>query len=83
MPEIWLRKSSHQVIFANSNLPENRYHICKTEEKDDDTNVFIRHMLDWYMNRPNTTFKNGNFAALDTLCYAEFLCYYTLDTKKE
>ena len=45
LPEIWLRKTSPGVIFANSNLPENRYRVCKSQEEiltmdDDDTNVF-------------------------------------------
>ena len=33
MPELWLRKTFPRVIFANSNLPENRFCICKTEEE--------------------------------------------------
>ena len=33
MPELWLRKTFPRVIFANSNLPENRFRICKTEEQ--------------------------------------------------
>ena len=33
LPEIWLRKTSPTVTFANSNLPENRYRVCKTEKK--------------------------------------------------
>ena len=32
MPELWLRKTFPRVIFANSNFPENRFRICKTEE---------------------------------------------------
>ena len=33
MPELWLRKTFPGVIFANSNLPEDRYRICRNEEE--------------------------------------------------
>jgi len=33
MPEIWLRKTFPAVIFANSNIPEKRYRVCRTEEE--------------------------------------------------
>ena len=32
MPELWLRKSYPTVIFINTNLPEKRFRICRTEE---------------------------------------------------
>ena len=87
LPEIWLRKTSPGVVFANSNLPEKRYRVCKSEEEissmdADDTNVFKKNMLDRYIDRPNRTFKNGRYAAIDDLCYAQFLSNYYLDTKK-
>ncbi|XP_066927184.1 uncharacterized protein [Clytia hemisphaerica] len=88
LPEIWLRKTSPGVIFANSNLPENRYRVCKSEEEilnmdDDDTNVFKKNMLDRYIDRPNRAFKNGRYAAMDALCYAQFLSNYYLEPKKK
>ena len=33
------------------------------------------------MEKPNITFKKGQYAVLDRFCYAEFLSYYYLDTK--
>ena len=33
-------------------------------------------------NRPNTTFKKGKYATVDSLCYAQFLSNYNLDNKK-
>ena len=33
MPELWLRKTFLGVIFANSNLPENRYRMFRSEEE--------------------------------------------------
>ncbi|XP_066911584.1 uncharacterized protein [Clytia hemisphaerica] len=88
LPEIWLRKTSPGVIFANSNLPENRYRVCKSEEEIlnmdvGDTNVFKKNMLDRYIDRPNRAFKNGRYAAMDALCYAQFLSNYYLEPKKK
>ena len=45
MPELWLRKTYPRVIFANSNLPENRFKICRSEEEikelpEDSVDVF-------------------------------------------
>ena len=77
MPELWLRKSYPRVIFVNTNLPEKRFRVCLTEDElnvlpEESTNVFKRNMLDRYMERPNKTFKNGKFSAIDTICFAEF-----------
>ena len=33
MPELWLRKTFPRVVFANSNLPEDRYRVCRSEEE--------------------------------------------------
>ena len=87
LPEIWLRKTSPTVTFANSNLPENRYRVCKTEEEisnmdADETNIFKKNMLDRYIDRPDREFKNGKYAGMDSLCYAIFLSNYSLDSKK-
>ena len=45
MPELWVRKSYSRVIFANSNLPGNRFMICLSEEEinelpDESTVIF-------------------------------------------
>ena len=40
-------------------------------------------MLDRYIDRPNRTFKNGRYAAMDALCYAQFLSNYYLEPKKK
>ena len=81
MPEIWLRKTSPAVMFANSNLPDKRYRICRSEEEivnmpSDSTDIFKKNMLDRYMDRPNRTFKNGKYRMLDAICFAEFLPNY-------
>ena len=33
------------------------------------------------MDRPNESFKNGKYKAVNNMCYAEFLAYYYLDVK--
>ena len=86
LPEIWLRKTSPGVIFANSNLPENRYRILKSEEEisnmeEGETDIFKKNMLERYMNRPDRNFRKGRYAALENLCYAQFLANYYLDSK--
>ena len=86
LPEIWLRKTSPAVIFANSNLPEKRYRVCRTQEEvlnmpEDSTNIFKRNMLDRYIDRPNSTYAKGKYAVVDNICYAEFLSNYLIDTK--
>ena len=88
MPELWLRKTFPRVIFANSNLPETRFRICKTEEQlselpDDSSDIFKHNMLDRYLDRPNTSFKNGKYSVMNNMCYPEFLAYYYLDPSKK
>eukprot|EP00111_Clytia_hemisphaerica_P010507 TCONS_00030704-protein len=87
LPEVWLRKTSPGVTFANSNLPENHYRVCKSQGEisimdADDRNVFKRNMLDRYLDRPDARHMNGRFAAVDHLCFAEFLANYMLESKK-
>ena len=53
MPELWLRKTFPGVIFANSNLPEKRFRICRSKEEidelpEDSTDIFKRNMIDRY-----------------------------------
>ena len=86
MPELWLRKTFPVVTFANSNLPEKRYKICKSKDElsqlpEDSTDVFKRNNLDRYIERPDKHFKGGKFSVLDEMCYAEFLAFYVLETK--
>ena len=88
MPELWLRKSYPRVIFVNINLPEKHFRVCLTEDElnelpEESTNVFKCNMFDRYMERPNKTFKNGKFSAIDTIGFAEFCAYYYLSSTKD
>jgi len=85
MPELWLRKTFPIVSFANTNLPDKRYRMCKNEKEltelpEESTDVFKRNNLDRYLERPNKTFKGGRFSVLDNFCYAQFLAFYVLDS---
>ena len=87
MPELWLRKSYPTVIFINTNLPEKRFRICRTEEElselpEDSPDVFKRNMLDRYMDRPDETYRNGKYSAVDRMCFAEFCSHYYLSNSK-
>ena len=86
MPELWMRKCFPGIVFVNSNLPEDRYKIFKSEEvlselPADSTDIYKRNMLDRYLDRPHKTFKNGKYGIIDQMCYAEFLSRYYLDSK--
>ena len=87
MPELWLRKTYPGVVFINTNLLEKRFRVCCTEEElselpEDSTNVYKRNMLDRYVERPDQNFKNAKYAAVDSMCFAEFCAYYYLDSSK-
>ena len=83
MPELWLRKSYPKVIFINTNLPEKRFRMCRTEEElselpEDSTDVFKRNMIDRYIDRPNSIYRSGKYSVVDKMCLAEFCSYYHL-----
>ena len=51
LPELWLRKTFPVVTFANTNLPEKRFKMCKSQKEleelpDDSFEVFKRNDLD-------------------------------------
>ena len=86
MPELWLKKCSPGVLFANSNLPENRYKMCLNEEEikeltKDSTNIFKKNMIDRFMDRPNSQFSAGKYGAVAFICFADFLTNYYLMPK--
>ena len=87
MPELWLRKTFPVVIFANSNLPQHRYRVCRTEEElqemsEDSTDIFKRNMLDRYIDRPDLKFASGKYKIINNFCYAEFFAHSILVPKK-
>ena len=58
MPELCLLKVFLAVLFANTNLPENRYRVCvsKKETKqlpESSKDIFKTNILDRYKDRPS------------------------------
>ena len=82
----WLRKTFPGVIFANSNIPEKRYRICR-EEKDmsqlpeDSRDIFKKNIIDRYTNRPNLSFCVYHFVVVNIQSWILFVLlnfYYTI-----
>ena len=68
-----MRKSSLQVIFVNTNLPEERVFLLKPQSvietmDDDDENVEARGLIAGYAERPDS---------LENICLADFACCYS------
>ena len=71
--QLCMRKSSRQVIFVNTNLPEDRVFLLKPQSvienmDDDDENVESRGLITRYEERPES---------LENACLADFACWYT------
>ena len=71
--QLCMRKSSRQVIFVNTNLPEDRVFLLKPQSvienmDDDDENIESRGLITRYEERPDS---------LENVCYADFACWYT------
>ena len=84
MPELWLTKRYPATIFVNTNLPNERLRMRKSDEEialldNDSTDIFKSNIINRYCDRPNCTFMNGRFAAVDRICLAEFAAYYYKD----
>ena len=79
MPEIWLRKVSPGVLYANSNIPEKRVRmiLCKIEifeSPEDSTDIYKRNMVSRHLIKPHEEM-------FEHLCYALFIKRYQLKTK--
>ena len=86
MPELWLTKRSRYptTVSMNTNLPNERLRMRKSDEEiallhDDSTDIFKSNIINRYCDRSNSTFINGSFSAVDTICLAEFAAYYYKD----
>ena len=71
--QLCMRKSSREVIFVNTNLPEDRVFLLKPQSvienmDDDDENVESRGLITRYEERPES---------LENVCLADFACWYT------
>ena len=84
--ELKLSRIFPAVYFVNTNPPEERVQVLLSEKElselpDDSPNIFKKSNIDRYMERLSATFCNGKYSILDNFCYAEFLAYYTLESK--
>ena len=71
--QLCMRKSSRQVIFVNTNMPEERVFLLKPQSiienmDDDDENVEARGLITRYAERPDS---------LKNICLADFACWYS------
>ena len=71
--QLCMRKSSRQVIFVNTTLPEERVFLLKPQAlienmDDDDENVEARGLITRYAERPDS---------LENICLADFACWYS------
>ena len=86
LPELHLRRVFPKVVFANSNLPDQRFKILKTKKEledlpDDSEDIFKRNNIDRYVERPKE--NQGKYAALKDLCFAEFLANYEVSKRED
>ena len=59
----WLKKTSPDVIFANSNVPEKPFRVCLYEHKlfelpQDSNKIFKRNVADRTIDCPNATYAH-------------------------
>ena len=71
--QLCMRKSSRQVIFVNTNVPEERVFLLKPQSvienmDDNDENVEARGLITRYAERPDS---------LENICLADFSCWYS------
>ena len=81
MPELWLRKIFPKTVFVNTNVPDKRIHVAKSQEEldqldDDSTDIFKSNVIKRYTIRPVLPIINN-------LCLAEFAAYYYKDYKTD
>ena len=76
IPGLWLRKVFPRVLYANSNIPENRVRMMLSKKEisellKDSTDIYERNIVNRYMIRPeDSMFEN--------LSYAMFIKRYQL-----
>ena len=82
MPELWLRKIFPRTVFVNTDLPDKRVRVAKTQQEleeldDESTDIFKSNIIERYKLRPTS------IVAVNDLCLAEFAAYYYKEYKKK
>ena len=79
----WLGKTFPGLIFANSNVPENRFRICLNQDEMSELpayskNIFKQNMVDVYVDRLNKVAFGGKYSVLESMSFSEFLTFFYL-----
>ena len=87
LPELHLRKIFPGVCFANSNIPEERIKILKSETElnmlpGHSTDVFKRNNVDRYINRPNKCFFQWELSSVRFFLFSRISCLLYSSIKK-
>ena len=82
MPELWLGKNFPRTVFVNTDLPNKRVRVAKTQQEleeldDESTDIFKSNIIERYKIRPTS------IAAVNDLCLAEFASYCYKEYKKK
>ena len=88
LAEFWLRKCFPRTVFDNTSIPSEDIRIFASveeiEELDPDcTNIFKQNMVDRYIYRPNSQYKNGMYDIVDHICFGIFVAHYYLGYENE
>ena len=72
LPELWMRKIFPGTLFLNTDLPDSRLRMRKSERDleeldDDSTDIYKHNILDRYIDRP---------VSVNSLCFAVFASLY-------
>ena len=75
-------------FFVNTIVPSERIQICKSVEEIEEldpgsTDIFKRNMVDRYIDRPNSEYKNGMYDIVHHICLAIFVAHYYLDCENK
>ena len=80
MPELWLRTIFPKTLFVNTDFPQNRLRIPKSQDdleelEDDSIDIFKSNIIERYSNRPKS------IVSVDKHCLAECAAFYYKDYK--
>ena len=74
MPELWLRKIFPKTVFVNTDFPDKRLRVTKSQEEleeldDDSTEIYKSNIIERYGMRPN------QIPSVNNMCLAKFSAY--------
>ena len=77
LPELWFRKVSPGVTYADTNILEKRFRALRSQKEIydlpvDSKNIFEKRMLDRYVDMPDERFYNRRYGVMNNFRYAKF-----------